>query len=151
MTPGLNAAVNTKHGIQSLLLPTAKSAEHFWAAENLGAKLGAMNHRAEAAAAQLKQSSKIFDKLGVHNEDIPPAKIAGLKFMSDMSQGRPMTGRFRLIGTLVQKLFDERVARLEKIGAPLNTVRENYFPGMWTRESRMAFNAAMEKANAVED
>ena len=150
MTPGLEVAANTKHGIQSLLLPTAQSAEHLRAAENLGAKLGASNHRAEAAAAQLKQSSKIFDKLGVHNEDIAPADNPGIKFMSDMSQGRPMAERFQAVGRLVQKLFDERVARLEEIGAPLNTVRENYFPGMWTRESRLAFNAAMEKAKLPE-
>src|SRR5208282_6723613 len=31
----------------------------------------------------------------------------------------------------------------------LQTIRDNYFPGLWTRESRLAFNAAMEEAQAT--
>jgi hypothetical protein len=147
LTPGLNSVAGSKRGIQELILPTAKSPEHLHAAENLGAKLGAMNHRAEAASAQLKWGSKLFDKLGVHNERLEPGKNPGIKFMSDMSQGRPLAGRFEALSNLIEKLFAERVKKLDEAGAPLETVRDNYFPGMWTRESRLAFNAAMEKAN----
>lgn len=146
MTPGLDAVSGTKQGIQSLLAPTTKSPEHLEAAEALGAKLGAMNRRQEASSAALHQASKLFDRLGVHNEKLEPSKNPGIKFMSDMSQGRPLAERFQKIAADVQKQFDSRLEKLKEAGAALQTVRENYFPGMWTRESRLAFNAAMEKA-----
>ena len=145
MTPGLEAVHNAHQGVLSLLFPTAKSADHLHAAETLGAKLGAMARRQEASAAQLAQSSKVFDRLGVENPKLAPGDNPGIKFMSDMSQGRPMSPKMEAIGKLVEKQFDERTKALEEAGAPLQKVRENYFPGMWTRESRMAFNAAMEK------
>jgi hypothetical protein len=145
-TPGLGIVSAAKQGIQSLMLPTAKSPAHLRAAEKLGAKLGAMNRRAEATAFALRAVSKFFDRLGVHNEKLSPDKNPGIKFMSDMSQGRPLTGRFQLAADQIQKLFQERLAKLATAGAPLESVRKNYFPGMWTRESRMAFNAAMEQA-----
>ncbi len=142
-TPGLDAA---RQGIASLLLPTAKSPEHLHAAEILGAKLGAMNHRAEATAHALRPAEKFFDRLGVHNEKLTPDKNPGIRFMSNMSQGREFAGQHKAIASLIQKLFAERLTKLAEAGAPLQTVRENYFPGMWTRESRMAFNAALEQA-----
>lgn len=145
-TPGLGILQNVKQGIQSLLLPSAKSPAHLSAAELLGSKLGPMSHRAESAASQLKGHSKAFDKLGVHREDLAPGDNPGIKFMSDMSQGRPMEGGFKAAAELIQRLFDERLAALEKADAPLQTIRENYFPGMWTMESRSAFNAAIEQA-----
>lgn len=144
MTPGLASA--TKQAVQSLLLPTSKSADHLETAESLGAKLGAMNGRQERTAHVLAPAGKVFDRLGVHNEKLPPGKNPGIKFMSDMSQGRPMTAPFQKIADLVQKLFHERLAKLDDAGAPLQSVRENYFPGMWTNDSRLAFNAAMDDA-----
>jgi hypothetical protein len=145
-TPGLATATAVKQGIQSLLLPTAKSPAHLRAAEKLGARLGAMNRRAEATAYGLRGVSKFFDRLGVHNEKLPPGQNPGIKFMSDVSQGRPLTGRFQAAASQIKKLFQERLDKLETAGAALQSVRDNYFPGMWTRESRLAFNAAMEEA-----
>ena len=144
MTPGL--ASSTKGAVQSLLLPTSKSAAHLETAEALGARLGALNHRQESTAHELAPASKVFDRLGVHNEKLPPDKNPGIKFMSDMSQGRPMTGPFQKIAAAIQRLFQERLDKLEEAGAPLDSVRKNYFPGMWTNESRLAFNAAMDDA-----
>lgn len=146
MTPGLEAGRNIREGIQSLLLPSSVSKEHLAAAENLGSKLGSMNRRAESAAHQLNKHSKVFDRLGVHEEGLPPSDNPGIQFMSDVSQGRGVTGAFKPVFDLVQKLFKERTEKLEEVGAPVQTVRENYFPGMWTQESRLAFNAAMEHA-----
>lgn len=141
-TPGL--AGNIRDGILSLLLPSAKSSANLKAAELLGSKLGPMHHRGEVAAAKLRPYSKQFDKLGVHREDLAPADNPGIKFMSDMSQGRP-TGRFQAAAAAINRLFEQRLMALESAGVPLERVRENYFPGMWTRESRGAFNAAMEE------
>ena len=127
-TPGLNIVSGAKQGLQSLLLPTSKSPEHLHAAEQLGSKLGAMNRRAEATAFQLRGASKFFDRLGVHNEKLPPDQNPGLKFMSDMSQGRPLTGKFQLAAYQIKKMFQERLTKLEDAGAPLESVRKNYFP-----------------------
>lgn len=144
-TPGLEAGRNASQAVRSLLLPSSKSAGHLRDAELLGSKLGAMNQRAEASAYQLRTASKLFDRLGVHNEKLAPDENPGIKFMSDMSQGRPL-GKFEAVGNLIEKLFNERLTKLEEAGAELKTIRDNYFPGMWTRESRAAFNAAMEAA-----
>jgi len=147
-TPGLPAGTSVAQGVKSLLLPSSKSAGHLRAAEDLGGKLGAMNRRSEASASQLKPSEKLFDRLGVHNEKLPPEKNPGIQFMSDLSQGREVDPKFKAAADLVDRQFTDRLEKLEAAGAPLQTIRENYFPGMWTRESRMAFNAAMEKAKA---
>jgi RNA polymerase sigma factor (sigma-70 family) len=144
LVPGLNVAKDIKTGIQSLLLPTAQSPEHVRAAVDLGRPLGEMHHRQEVSAYELKPDWKAFEKLGVHREDIPLTENAGIKFMSDMSQGRTMTDAARQSrADRIDAMFIERLDHLEKAGAPLESVRENYFPGMWTRESREAFNQAM--------
>jgi hypothetical protein len=144
MMPGFAAGV--REGVLSLLLPSAKSPAHLRAAEKFGARLGAMNQRAESTAFALRGPGKVFDRLGVHNEKLPPDKNPGIKFMSDMSQGRKLRHPFEHVSDLVQKLFDDRLTKLAEAGAPLQSVRENYFPGMWTRESRLAFNAALDEA-----
>ncbi|MEY2510113.1 MAG: hypothetical protein QOE26_876 [Verrucomicrobiota bacterium] len=144
LVPGLNVAEDIKTGIQSLLLPTAQSSEHVRAAVDLGRRLGEMHHRQEVSAYQLKPDWKAFEKLGVHREDVPLTENAGIKFMSDMSQGRKMTDpALQSVADRIDAMFIERLDHLEKAGAPLESVRENYFPGMWTRESREAFNQAM--------
>lgn len=146
LTPGLESAHNIKQGIQSLILPTAKSPEHLKAGEVLGSKLGTMHRNAEIAAKALKADSKIFDKMGVHNPDIPLTENPGIKFMSDMSQGRPMNPEAQQVADRVKKLFDNRLDQLEKAEVPIENVRENYFPGMWTKDSHRSFNQAMEEA-----
>lgn len=144
LVPGLNVAKDIKTGIQSLLLPTAQSPEHVRAAADLGRPLGEMHHRQEVSAFQLKPDWKAFEKLGVHREDVSLPENAGVKFMSDMSQGRKMTdATLQSVADRIDAMFIERLDHLEKAGAPLESVRENYFPGMWTRESREAFNQAM--------
>ncbi len=147
-TPGLQILRNIKQGILSLLLPSAKSPAHLQAAEILGSKLGSMHRRGEAAASTLKPFGKLFDKLGLDRKGVAPADNKGLQFMSNMSQGRPMTGWMKSAADAIDKLFEGRLEELEKAGAPLKTIRDNYFPGLWTRESRLAFNAAMERAQA---
>lgn len=143
-TPGLGILRSTLQGIKSLLLPSMKSPEHLKAAEELGSWIGRMHRRAESAANQFRQVSHSFDKLGLDRQGVEPGDNPGIKFMSDMSQGRPITGWMQGAAKTIQRLFDDRLKLLERAGAPLQTVRENYFPGMWTAESRMAFNAAME-------
>jgi hypothetical protein len=142
-TPGLLSGIAM--GIKSLLLPSTKGQPQLKAAELLGSKLGAMHRRGEATATSLRPFSRMFDKLGVHREGLEPADNPGVKFMSDMSQGRPMSGWQKTAGDMVERMFAARLQLLVEAGAELQTVRENYFPGMWTRESRLAFNAVMEK------
>ena len=146
LTPGLEAGRSIKQGIQSLVLPTAKSPEHLRAGEVLGSKLGTMHRQSEIAARSLKPDSKMFDKMGVHDPDIPLEINPGVKFMSDMSQGRPLSPQMQPIADKVSRLFDDRVIQLKKAEAPLETVRDNYFPGMWKQDSVKAFNQAMEEA-----
>jgi hypothetical protein len=143
MTPGLEAATGIKRGIQSLVLPTAKSPEHLAAAEVLGAKLGKMHRNQESAASDLRREITMFEKMGVSNEKTDLAKNAGVKFMSDMSQGRVQTPKLEAAAKKINSLFDDRLKQLEEAGVPLQTVRENYFPGMWTNDSRKALNLAV--------
>jgi hypothetical protein len=143
MTPGLDSMKGIKKGIQSLVLPSAKSPEHLTAAELLGAKLGKMHRNQESAINQLNVFNRIFDKLGVYNEKMPFAKNPGIKFMSDMSKGRKMDSKFQRVAETLQGLFDDRLKQLADADAPIESVRENYFPGMWTNESRKAFNLAI--------
>lgn len=149
-TPGLEAglrgAKGIKEGILSLLLPSANGPEHLQAAEGLGAELGPMNHRAEVAAHALRPFGKMFDKMGLDREGVDPERNAGTQFRAALSTGREVTGKFRKAADAVTKLFGERIKKLAEVDAPLENVRENYFPGMWTRESREAFNAALREA-----
>ena len=145
MTPGLNILGKIKQGFASLLLPGAKSPAHLRAAELLGQFIGRMNHRAESARDQLRGASRFFDRMGLEREGVAPAANPGTKFRSDVSMGRPLTPGLQRIADLMDKLFAERLDLLEAAGAPLKTIRDNYFPGLWTMESRLAFNAALEE------
>ena len=146
MTPGLEILRDMKQGIQSLMLPTAKSPEHLKAAEELGARLGESYRRAEVSRELFKKDSLTFEKLGVHREDMPIDKNPGIKFMSDMSTGRAMTPEMQKIADKDKAESQKRLDLLEKAGVPLQNIRENYFKGIWTNESRLAFNLAMEEA-----
>jgi N12 class adenine-specific DNA methylase len=150
LMPGIEAGRNITGGIKSLVLPTSKSPEHLRAAEVLGSKLGSSHRDAEIATKSLKKDSRMFDKMGVHDPKVDLADNPGVKFMSDMSKGRVMDPKYQPIADKVKNLFDDRVRKLEKAGAEMRTVRENYFPGMWTQESRKAFNqAAAEVADGI--
>lgn len=146
MTPGLDLVGGIKGGIQSLLLPSAKSPEHLRAAETLGSKLGPMNQRQESARAQFAKDWLTFEKLGVHREGLPVEKNEGIKFMSDVSTGREMSPDMQKIADRMAAQDTQRLNLLEKAGVPLQSIRENYFPGLWTNESRKAFNLAMQEA-----
>jgi hypothetical protein len=131
LTPGVEAALDVKAGVSSLLLPTAKSPEHLRAAEVLGSKLGSSHRDAEIASQSLAKDSRAFDKMGVNDPKSSLAENIGVKFMSDMSQGRTMTPDLQRVADKVRNLFDDRLRKLEQAGVELRTVRENYFPGMW--------------------
>ena len=146
MAPGLSLLGDIRKGLLSGLLPSAINAEHLNAAETLGAKLGAMARRAEASIHQLRSASYFFDRLGVHDERIPLDQNIGMRFASDMSAGRPMAPQLQKIADQVVSEFQSRLKKLEDAGAPIQRVRENYFPGLWTGESRRAFNAALKDA-----
>lgn len=146
LTPGSGIVSGIKRGIQSLLFPSAMSKEHLRFAEKLGKHLGAMHRRAEVAREETRPSERMFTRLGVDRDGVAPKDNPGIKFMSAMSQGADLPPKLQKVADLVQKLFGERLAKLQDVGAPLQTVRENYFPGMWTKESRRAFNAAMDEA-----
>jgi diguanylate cyclase (GGDEF)-like protein len=143
MTPGLDSAHGIVKGIQSLVLPTAKSPEHLAAGELLGAKLGKMHRNQESIAADLRAESLTFEKMGVRNGKIDLTQNPGVKFMSDMSQGRMMEPKLERIAKKLRAQEEDMLNQLEAADAPLSQVRENYFPGMWTNESRKAFNQAI--------
>ena len=145
VTPGLGLTKRMKRAALLALLPSAQGPAQLRAAETLASKIGASNHRAESAATELRPFSWMFTRMGLEREGVDPANNAGLRFMSDVSQGRPLTGRLKEAADLIKRLFDHRLGRLEEAGAALHTIRQNYFPGMWTAESRRAFNAALQE------
>lgn len=145
-TPGLDIGRDVKQGIQSLLLPSAKGPENLAAAEVLGSKLGRMNQRAEGSNDLTAKDHRAFVKLGVDREGLPIDRNAGIKFMSDASTGRPVAPEFRGYQEIRDRQYAARIGYMEAAGAPLQSVRENYFPGIWTGASRRAFNLAMEEA-----
>lgn len=147
-TPGSGIVSGIKRGIQSLLFPSAMSPDHLRFAEKLGKHLGAMHRRAEVSRHATTGAERMFTKLGVDRDGVAPKDNPGIKFMSDMSQGADIAPKFKPVADLIQKLFGERLQKLQEVGAPIQTARENYFPGMWTKESRRAFNAAMDEATA---
>lgn len=142
LLPGIEAGRDVKAGITSLLLPTAKSAEHLRAAEVLGAKLGSSHRDAEVASKSLEKDSRLFDKLGVHDPDLPLRDNTGVKFMSHRER-KYLSPEIQKIGEKTDNLFDDRLRKLDQAGAKMHVVRENYFPGMWTQESRAAYNQAV--------
>jgi len=144
-TPGLDIT-EAKQGIQSLLLPSAMSAEHLRAAELVGSKLGPMHRRQEQTRAQFQSDWMAFEKMGVHRDDVSLVKNRGIQFMSDVSQGKNVAPELAKTRDKIEAVFANRMELLEKADAPMQQVRENYFPGMWTTESRRAFNQAMEDA-----
>ena len=132
-------------------LPTAKSPQHLETAVDLGAELGAMNRRAEVTHNALKSTSKALDKLGIHDPNLPPEDNVGFQFASNMSTGKPQpTPALQNIDNRVRQEFDQRLKLLDEKGAPLPSekVRENYFPGMWEKNSIRAFNQAIAEAIA---
>lgn len=132
---------------RSGLGPGAISPEHLKAAEVAGSHLGALHRRGESAAVQLKPGRRFFDRMGVTDPSITLEKNEGIRFMSAMTKpGQPVASEFQGIKDKISELFGQRLAELRRVGKPLNDVRANYFPGMWTRESRLAFNQAMDEA-----
>jgi hypothetical protein len=118
-----------------------------------------MHRRAEIAIATLKRHRLAFTKMGVHNPKIELEDNPGVIFMSEASTGRSFssinTDRIKLtsdevweIADKIDKGFQVRLKALKNAGAELKTVRENYFPGMWTKESVRAFNQAIDEAIA---
>ena len=153
--PGMESLKAIKDGIQTLLLPGAVSKEHLKAAETLGSKIGPMHQRAESINQSFKEDSMDFLKLGAGKESLGIDKNPGIQFMSARSTGRPMADFFKDPATAARmeeirnKMNSEdgrRIKLLEEAGTPLQSVRENYFPGVWTKESREAFNLAMAQA-----
>jgi len=145
--PGLDIVGDITHGIKSLLLPTSNGPGELHAAELLGRRIGEMHRRQESVNGQFEKSWKTFEKLGVHREGLPIDENQGIKFMSDRSSGRPMSPEMQAINDMADKQDAMRVKLLEEAGVPLQTVRQDYFPGIWTKESRRAFNMAMDEAN----
>jgi hypothetical protein len=135
LAPGFEFGRDVVKGIKSLVLPTAATPEHLAAAVVLGKKLGSMHRDAESAAIGFEKDSKMFTKMGVYNPDIPLDQNPGVKFMSDMSQGRKMASEMQAVADRVTAAFEDRKRKLERAGAPLKSVRENYFPGMWQDET----------------
>ncbi len=144
-TPGLDIVRNVKRGIQSLVLPTAKSPEHLKAAETLGAELGTMYRRTKGAEHIIRGYRRTFDKMGIFNVDIPLEQNPGIKFASDVMQGRKMEPKLQKMADDVRRLFDQGLKDLEAAGVPIEQPRENYFPNIVTRESRRAVNQSIRE------
>lgn len=136
LTPGWNILKSIKTGAQSLISPGAKSPETLKAAETLGGKLGTMSRLDESSASLLKPANNYFTR--------NPDQANG--FMSAMSTGAAIPTHLQGYANTIKQLFARGLQALERAGVPLETVRQNYFPGMWTRESRRAFNQAVEEA-----
>ena len=144
MMPGW--AVGITEGFQSLLLPSMKGPKYLQSAEIVGSHIGRMNRLQETSQSKLHPFDLKFSRLGLEREGLDPINNPGTRFRSDMSQGRPMTGWMADCARVIIAEFQKRLDALEAAGASLQTIREHYFPGIWTRASRLAFNAAMEQA-----
>ena len=144
--PGLETMTEMKQGIQSLLLPTAKSPEHLAAAIVVGKQLGTFNRDNASAATALRADEMMFTKMGVHDPTLDLTKNPGMKFASDVSQGRPMNAAMKAISDRIATISARLLKALEDAGVPLQKVRENYFPGMWEKKSIRAFNQALKEA-----
>lgn len=147
MTPGLGS----KHGeivdgLLSASLPSAISPEHLGEAELLGMRIGEMNRRVESSEVARKPWISKFYKAGVDRADIKLEDNPGVQFMSAVSTGRPVDPKFEGYAKLRRILYDGRLRLLEQAGVQLQQMREDYFPGIWLRESRIAFNAALQDA-----
>lgn len=150
-TPGLEITRNIAKGIKSLLLPGSVDSEHLAAAETMGARLGEKNRRGEIAAHGLAKEAFAFEKNGVGNDKIKTEENPGMKFMSAASKGRPMGKELDAAKEKIDNEFTKRAILMEEAGVPLQTFRESYFPGMWTRDSRMAMETAFKEAQARGD
>jgi hypothetical protein len=144
--PGYNFADDVRQGALLYFGPTAKSPEHYQAGVVLGSHLGTLHRAVESTYRRLDNDSVKFDKLGIFNKEIPLEENLGIKFMSDMSTGRKVAAEFQPIVDRIRGAFYDRLKRLEEVGAPLEKIRDNYFPGIWKKESIRAFNRAMEVA-----
>lgn len=133
-------------GSKSLLLPTSKSPEHLQAAEIVGSHLGHRSHLAEASAYQLKPVKKYFDRLGVESEKLTPETNQATQFMSAMSTGEKLPPKPDAMAKRIDRELKRRTDELESLDAPVEGLREHYFPGMWTLQSREAFNRAYSEA-----
>ena len=137
----------SKEGIQAIGIPSAISPEHTDAAIVMGKHAIGEKFRArESAEAALSDARREFNKAGVENRKIPLTENPGMKFASDMSQGRAVDPKFQKTADRINDLFGKALGALEKAGVPLRAVRENYFPGLWTQESRRAMNQAIREA-----
>ncbi|CAO0822432.1 hypothetical protein DFAR_3060005 [Desulfarculales bacterium] len=149
--PGYNFAEDVRQGALLRFGPTAKGQEWFRAGVVLGSHLGTMHRAVENTYAKFGLDSKLFDKLGVFRDDIPLMDNLGMLFMSYVSdpKGKTLPKVLIPLQPVIDRIrgaFYDRVERLEKVGAPLDKLREYYFPGMWKKESIRAFNLAMEEA-----
>lgn len=142
-TPGLERG-GLVSGLKSLLLPTSKGPEQLHAAELLRSRLGVMHRMAESSKSSMDQYWKMFNKMGLDRADVDPADNQGAKFRSAMSSGESLTGKMESASKAVTKEFQDRLKMLDDLEIPMNQIRENYFPGMWTLQSRRAFNAAVQ-------
>jgi hypothetical protein len=135
-----------KNTLLDTIAPTMHSQEHLDTAVSLGANLGSMNRRAENTMKVLQKPRKMFDKLGVHDPNLPPEQNPAFDFASKMSTGLPQSSaELTVLEKNIEKMLAQRTDLLEKVGAPLppEKIRENYFPGMWKTESVKAFNQAI--------
>jgi len=144
--PGLDILRDMKDGIASLVAPTTKSPEHLAAAELIGARLGEMHHRQESLNDQVNPFWRLFERKGVNRENMPQESNPGVQFMSDMSTGKEQTGKLKELADIKEREDRKRIDLLDEADAPILSLRENYMKGIWTEQSRKAFNFAMEQA-----
>jgi hypothetical protein len=149
---GLAAEGSWLGGALKGVLPSALSPAHLQAAEYVGTKLGERSHTAEQRRPVLEPFWQAFTKLGVDKEG-PLEENDGIQFMSALSSPASrftVPDRLKPAATTIQRQFEQAVKRVIEV-EPLAfqaedgtyVVRERYFPGMYTKESKAAFNQAM--------
>jgi hypothetical protein len=131
-------------GLKALGMPTAVSPEHYMAAVIMGSKMGAEARMATVSKTALRPYWADFNKLGVSNKNVPIMDNFGIKFMLDIDEGEDVDPRFRPAADAISKEFDKMTTALEQAGAPVSQI-ENYFPRIWTQESRRALHQALSE------
>jgi len=136
--------------LKSYYWPADISPEHAKAAMNFGAHIGELKHNREAAKYMLQEANNAFTKMGVTDPKLPPEENPGWKWASDVSQGRKQpTPELQKYADTYKALTDEAVRMVQALGpGNLDNVRESYFPGRHTVESRRAFNQALKETTS---
>jgi len=146
-----DGGINAIKGLEELVMPTAVSDDHYDAAVVLGSKLGGADRMATVSRVALRPFWVGFNKMGVSNKNVPLEDNFGIVVASALSTGDDLPARFTSNTQFFEDFRDVYLKEMKKMtdaheeaGVPIELM-EHYFPGIWTPQSRRAFNQAVHE------